>query len=224
MAAAVERFLVRFPKQNTKLLRWLELCKEQERGYLSDILTLLLHTFFSTKEILHIATVDSSLCSCKNEWTTTISIRSSTDPSFIENINYLRSRREFNSFLMGLLNRAIDEGETEEVASTWDLHVMNLPLYKTGTTSSTNTLQTPQLQKVKVNSHRVENKRSVEDTGVKVSDPAIKTTSDKTVPVQKKTSTSPAASTKTTAKEEKIPQAKLSLSKKSVQALDGWLE
>ena len=124
---------------------------------------------------------------------------------------------------MGLLNRAIDEGETEEVASTWDLHVMNLPLYKTGTTSSTNTLQTLQLQKVKVNSHRVENKRSVEDTGVKVSDPAIKTTSDKTVPVQKKTSTSPAASTKTTRKED-APQAKLSLSKKSVQALDGWLE
>ena len=109
MAATVERFLVRFPKQNTKLLRWLELCKEQERGYLSDILTLLLHTFFSTKEILHIATVDSSLCSCKNEWITTISIRSSNDPSFIENINYLRSRREFNSFLMGLLSRAIDD-------------------------------------------------------------------------------------------------------------------
>ena len=161
MAAAVERFLVRFPKQNTKLLRWLELCKEQERGYLSDILTLLLHTFFSTKEILHIATVDSSLCSCKNEWTNTISIRSSTDHSFIENINYLRSRREFNSFLMGLLNRAIDEGETEEVASTWDLHVMNLPMYKAetaGTESSINALQTPQLQRVKVNSHKVENK------------------------------------------------------------------
>lgn len=223
MAATVERFLVRFPKQNTKLLRWLELCKEQERGYLSDILTLLLHTFFSTKEILHIATVDSSLCSCKNEWITTISIRSSNDPSFIENINYLRSRREFNSFLMGLLSRAIDEGETEEVASTWDLHVMNLPLYKTGTTSSPSTLQTPQLQKVKVNSHKVENKRSVEDTGAKTSEPAIKVASEKTVPVQKNTPTSPTASTKTTRKED-VPQAKLSLSKKSVQALDGWLE
>ena len=180
MAAAVERFLVRFPKQNTKLLRWLELCKEQERGYLSDILTLLLHTFFSTKEILHIATVDSSLCSCKNEWTTTISIRSSTDPSFIENINYLRSRREFNSFLMGLLNRAIDEGETEEVASTWDLHVMNLPMYKAetaSTESSINALQTPQLPRVKVNSHKVENKRSVADT--KASDQAIKAAAEK---------------------------------------------
>ena len=220
MAAAVERFLVRFPKQNTKLLRWLELCKEQERGYLSDILTLLLHTFFSTKEILHIATVDSSLCSCKNEWTTTISIRSSTDPSFIENINYLRSRREFNSFLMGLLNRAFDEGETEEVASTWDLHVMNLPLYKTGTTSSTNTLQTPQLQKVKVNSHRVENKRSVADTDTKTSDQAITSASEKS----KKSSTNAVSAKNTAKEEEKIPQAKLSLSKKSVQALDGWLE
>lgn len=210
MAAAVERFLVRFPKQNTKLLRWLELCKEQERGYLSDILTLLLHTFFSTKEILHIATVDSSLCSCKNEWTTTISIRSSTDPSFIENINYLRSRREFNSFLMGLLNRAINEGETEEVASTWDLHVMNLPMYKTGTESSVNALQTPQLQRVKVNSHKVENKRSVADT--------------KASEKSKKSSTNAVSAKNTAKEEEKIPQAKLSLSKKSVQALDGWLE
>lgn len=221
MVAAVERFLVRFPKQNTKLLRWLELCKEQERGYLSDILTLLLHTFFSTKEILHIATVDSSLCSCKNEWTTTISIRSSTDPSFIENINYLRSRREFNSFLMGLLNRAIDEGETEEVASTWDLHVMNLPMYKAetaGTESSINALQTPQLQRVKVNSHKVENKRSVADT--KASDQAIKAASEKT----KKSSTNAVSAKNTAKEEEKIPQAKLSLSKKSVQALDGWLE
>ena len=207
MAAAVERFLVRFPKQNTKLLRWLELCKEQERGYLSDILTLLLHTFFSTKEILHIATVDSSLCSCKNEWTT--------------NINYLRSRREFNSFLMGLLNRAIDEGETEEVASTWDLHVMNLPMYKAetaGTESSINALQTPQLQRVKVNSHKVENKRSVADT--KASDQAIKAASEKT----KKSSTNAVSAKNTAKEEEKIPQAKLSLSKKSVQALDGWLE
>ena len=221
MAAAVERFLVRFPKQNTKLLRWLELCKEQERGYLSDILTLLLHTFFSTKEILHIATVDSSLCSSKNEWTTTISIRSSTDPSFIENINYLRSRREFNSFLMGLLNRAIDEGETEEVASTWDLHVMNLPMYKAetaGTESSINALQTPQLQRVKVNSHKVENKRSVADT--KASDQAIKAASEKS----KKSSTNAVSAKNTAKEEEKIPQAKLSLSKKSVQALDGWLE
>lgn len=227
MAAAVERFLVRFPKQNTKLLRWLELCKEQERGYLSDILTLLLHTFFSTKEILHIATVDSSLCSCKKEWTTTISIRSSTDPSFIENINYLRSRREFNSFLMGLLNRAIDDGKTEELASTWDLHVMNLPMYKAetaGTESSINALQTPQLQLVKVNSRKVENKRSVADTDTKASDQATKAASEKSVLVQKKSSTNAVSAKNTAKEEEKTPQAKLSLSKKSVQALDGWLQ
>ena len=192
---------------------------------MSDILTLLLHTFFSTKEILHIATVYSSLCSSKNEWTTTISIRSSTDPSFIENINYLRSRREFNSFLMGLLNRAIDEGETEEVASTWDLHVMNLPMYKAetaGTESSINALQTPQLQRVKVNSRKVENKRSVADT--KASDQAIKAASEKSALVQKKSSTNAVSAKNTAKEEEKIPQAKLSLSKKSVQALDGWLE
>lgn len=101
---------------------------------------------------------------------------------------------------------------------------MNLPLYKTGTTSNTSTLQTPQLQKVKVNSHKVENKHSVEDTGAKTSDPASKTASEKTVPVQKKASTSLATSTKNTNKKEDTPQAKLSLSKKSVQALDGWLE
>lgn len=122
---------------------------------------------------------------------------------------------------MGLLNRAIDEGETEEVASTWDLHVMNLPMYKAetaGTESSINALQTPQLQRVKVNSHKVENKRSVADT--KASDQAIKAASEKT----KKSSTNAVSAKNTAKEEEKIPQAKLSLSKKSVQALDGWLE
>ena len=75
---------------------------------------------------MHIATVDPLRCAHKNGWNTSLSMACISDESICEKIDYLRERKKFNTFLIGLLDRAVSEGECEELISAWELTVSEL--------------------------------------------------------------------------------------------------
>lgn len=119
MKGSAERCVIRFSKKNPKLLRWLELTRE-ERGYVGAILAPLLWNFLATGKILKIGTVNPQLCTHKEDWTITVSIQTPNDPVLTEKLATLRTQRKINSFLIGLLDRAIEEGVNESIIPSWD--------------------------------------------------------------------------------------------------------
>ena len=78
MRGSAERCVIRFSKKNPKLLRWLELTRE-ERGYVGAILAPLLWNFLATGKILKIGTVNPPLCTNKEVWTITFIIQTQND-------------------------------------------------------------------------------------------------------------------------------------------------
>ena len=119
MKGSAERCVIRFSKKNPKLLRWLELTRE-ERGYVGAILAPLLWNFLATGKILKIGTVNPQLCTHKEDWTITVSIQTPNDPVLTEKLATLRTQRKINSFLIGLFDRAIEEGVNESIMPSWD--------------------------------------------------------------------------------------------------------
>lgn len=124
MRGSAERCVIRFSKKNPKLLRWLELTRE-ERGYVGAILAPLLWNFLATGKILKIGTVNPQLCTHKEDWTITVSIQTPNDPVLTEKLATLRTQRKINSFLIGLLDRAIEEGVNESIMPSWDFWCKN---------------------------------------------------------------------------------------------------
>ena len=119
MKGSAERCVIRFSKKNPKLLRWLELTRE-ERGYVGAILAPLLWNFLAPGKILKIGTVNPQLCTHKEDWTITVSIQTPNDPVLTEKLATLRTQRKINSFLIGLFDRAIEEGVNESIMPSWD--------------------------------------------------------------------------------------------------------
>lgn len=152
MSAPTERFVFRIPKTNRKLLRWLELAKEQKRGYVSTILSYLLKNFLSTGEIMQIGTVDPQLCTLNKAYTITTSLQNADDPVFGDKLTNLRDQRKFNSVLTGLLERAIGESSDESLLSSWELDIQSLLLSNKSTLTfvqKNKPLETKTMQKKK---------------------------------------------------------------------------
>lgn len=111
-----KRILLRIPKENSKLIRWLELGRQMPRGYYSSVISTEVICMFLTGDVVSLGTVNPENATAKEEQSITVFLTLDSDPYLATKLPLLISAIQAQ-YILELLDMAVCEGRKEQLLS-----------------------------------------------------------------------------------------------------------